>query len=54
MVIGNTYSTWLNGEPIMRDYVSDTIISQPGTIGLQVHGNREMSIYFRNIQVAEL
>lgn len=53
-VIDNTYSTWLNGEPIMRDYESDTIISQPGTIGLQVHGKREMSIYFRNIQVAEL
>ena len=53
-VVDNTYSTWLNGEPILESYESDTIISEPGTIGLQVHGKREMSIYFRNIRVAEL
>ena len=53
-VEGNTYSTWLNGEPILKSYESDTIIDKAGTIGIQVHGKRDMVIYFRNIQVAEL
>ena len=53
-VVDNTYSTWLNGEPIMKSFESDTIVDKPGTIGIQVHGNREMSLYFRNIRAAEL
>lgn len=53
-VVDNTYSTWLNGEPILENYESDTISDTPGTIGIQVHGKREMSIYFRNIEVGEL
>ncbi len=52
-VVDSSYSTWLNGEKII-DYDSDTISDKPGTIGLQVHPGREMSIYFRNIRVAEL
>tara|TARA_R110002096_G_scaffold32166_11_gene93742 strand:+ start:4192 stop:4782 length:591 start_codon:yes stop_codon:yes gene_type:complete len=52
-LVGSSYTTWLNGEKII-DYDSDTISKEPGTIGLQVHPGREMSIYFRNIFVMEL
>ena len=38
----------------MKSFESDTIVDKPGTIGIQVHGNREMSLYFRNIRAAEL
>lgn len=51
-VVGNTYHTWLNGHKIMT-YHSDTIIPE-GPIGIQVHGNRIMDLWYRNIQVAEL
>ncbi|MEM9280221.1 MAG: DUF1080 domain-containing protein [Verrucomicrobiota bacterium] len=51
-VFDYTYITWLNGEQII-EYDSDTMIEEPGTIGLQVHAKRDMTIYFRNIRVAE-
>ena len=51
-VMGNSYTTWLNGTEIMT-YDSETIVAE-GPIGLQVHPNREMSISFRNIVLAEL
>lgn len=51
-VIGNTYTTWLNGTEVMT-YESDTIIPE-GPIGIQVHPKREMSVDFRNILALEL
>ena len=51
-VVGNTYSTWLNGRKIMT-YQSDTIIPE-GPIGIQVHPKRDMSVTYRNILVEDL
>ena len=51
-VVGNTYHTWLNGHKIMT-YHSDTIIPE-GPIGIQVHPKREMDLWYKNIQIAEL
>ena len=51
-VVGNSYTTWLNGREIMT-YDSETIPSA-GPIGLQVHPGRIMSVDFRNILVKEL
>ena len=51
-VIGNTYTTWLNGTEIMT-YESETIAPE-GPIGIQVHPKREMSVDFRNILAKEL
>lgn len=49
---GNVYTVWLNGQEVMT-YVSEKV-SEKGPIGLQLHPNNEMSIYFRNILAAEL
>ncbi len=51
-VIGNTYTTWLNGVEVMT-YESETIVPE-GPIGIQVHPKREMSVDFRNILAQEL
>jgi hypothetical protein len=46
------YACWLNGKKVMS-YTSDT--GKPrGPIGIQLHGDRDMSIDFREITVAEL
>ncbi len=50
--VGNTYTTWLNGQEVM-EYVSETAVDE-GPIGIQLHPNREMSIEYRNILVAEV
>ncbi|NND34246.1 MAG: DUF1080 domain-containing protein [Saprospiraceae bacterium] len=49
---GNEYKAWLNGKEVMT-YTSDTAI-ESGPIGLQLHGGKEMSIEYRNLEVAEL
>lgn len=49
---GKTYTSWLNGKKVMT-YESASAIEK-GPIGLQLHGNRDMHIDFRNIVVAEL
>lgn len=49
---GNTYTTWLQGEKAMT-YTSASAIPK-GPIGIQLHGNRNMSIDFRNIKLKEL
>lgn len=49
---GNKYTAWLNGVEVMN-YTSDNAIDE-GPIGLQLHGNRDMTIQFRKIKVAEL
>lgn len=49
---GMNYTCWLNGQKVMT-YTSETG-QETGPIGLQLHGNKEMSIDYRNILVAEL
>jgi hypothetical protein len=49
---GNNYAVWLNGAFVMT-YDSDTA-AEKGPVGIQLHGNRDMAIEFRNIGLAEL
>jgi len=49
---GAHYTTWLNGTEVFN-YTSATA-AEEGPIGLQLHGNREMSIAFRNIKATAL
>ena len=49
---GKDYTVWLAGEKVMN-YTSASAIAK-GKIGIQLHGNREMEIDFRNIKAAEL
>ncbi len=51
-VKGKTYETWLNGTKIMT-YTSESAIDK-GPLGIQLHGNRDMAIDYRNLKVAEL
>ena len=51
-VVGNHYTSWLNGEKVM-EYTSDTA-TEMGPIGIQLHPGREMSIEYRNLMLAEL
>lgn len=50
--VGKQYTVWLNGKKVMT-YKSDSAIEE-GPIGLQLHGNRVMSVAYRNIKLAEL
>jgi len=52
VAIGKDYTVWLNGKYIMN-YKSDSA-EVKGPIGIQLHGNREMSCQYRNIKLAEL
>ncbi|UZR97248.1 3-keto-disaccharide hydrolase [Chondrinema litorale] len=49
---GNKYTAWLNGKEVMN-YKSDSELSS-GPIGIQLHPNRDMSIFYKNIKVQEL
>ena len=49
---GNVYTVWLAGKQVMT-YKSDTAIEK-GPIGIQLHGNRDMAIEYRNIKIGEL
>lgn len=49
---GNQYAVWLNGRLVMT-YVSETAVEE-GPVGIQLHGNRDMAIDYRNIRLAEL
>jgi len=49
---GKNYTVWLNGINVMT-YTSDSAIEK-GPVGIQLHGNRDMSIDYRNIRLAEL
>ncbi|MDG1806833.1 MAG: DUF1080 domain-containing protein [Pirellulaceae bacterium] len=49
---GPNYSVWLNGEHVMN-YRSETAVDE-GPLGLQLHPNRKMEIFFRNLRLAEL
>ena len=50
--VGKKYTVWLQGEEVMN-YESSSAITE-GPIGIQLHGNRNMGIDFRNIKLAEL
>ena len=50
--IGKEYTVWLQGEKVMT-YKSDSAISE-GPIGIQLHGNRNMSIDFRKLGILQL
>ena len=49
---GNNYTTWLNGQHVMT-YNSESAGEQ-GPVGIQLHGNREMEIWYRDIRMAGL
>lgn len=49
---GNNYCVWLNGKHVMT-YDSESA-AERGPVGIQLHGNRDMSIDYRNIRLAEL
>ena len=49
---GKNYTVWLNGKYVMT-YDSESAIKK-GPVGIQLHGNRNMSIDYRKIKLAEL
>ena len=49
---GKNYAVWLNGDFVMT-YDSDSAIEK-GPLGIQLHGNRDMSIDYRAIRIAEI
>lgn len=49
---GNVYTVWLNEIEVLKYESAESF--KEGPIGLQLHPNREMSIDFKNIKVAEL
>ena len=49
---GNKYTAWLNGKEVMN-YTSDNAI-ESGPIGIQLHPNRDMDMYYKNIMVKSL
>ena len=51
-VKGKTYTSYLNGKKVMT-YTSDSAIEE-GPVGIQLHGNRDMAIDYRNLKIAEL
>ena len=52
VAVGAKYDTWLNGVHVMT-YTSENA-KDVGPIGLQLHGNKVMSIDFRHLLVKEL
>ena len=49
---GNKYTAWLNGKEVMY-YESESDLAS-GPIGIQLHPNRNMSIYYKDIKIQEL
>ena len=49
---GKKYIVWLAGKEVMS-YFSDSAIKK-GKIGIQLHGNRVMSIEFKNLKARSL
>ena len=52
VAIGKNYTVYLNGQHIMT-YDSESAIEK-GPIGIQLHGNRDMSAAYRKIKIAAL
>lgn len=51
-VKGKTYETWINGKEVMT-YTSESAVEK-GPLGIQLHGNRDMAIDFRNLKAGPL
>jgi len=49
---GPVYTVWLNGKKV-NTYTSETA-AETGPIGIQLHGNKDMAIQYRNIRAAAL
>ena len=52
IVTGKRIQTFLNGEPFV-DYTG-VVINEEGPIGLQLHANHHMKVFFKDIRVKEL
>lgn len=52
VVKGTTYDIWLNGQHVLT--FNDENVPAQGPIGLQLHGNKNMRVDFRNLRAAEL
>ncbi|MEO1011369.1 MAG: DUF1080 domain-containing protein [Bacteroidota bacterium] len=52
MATGNTYTVWLNGKWVMDYTLEDANLK--GSVGLQLHPSRDMTIQFRNIAIGKL
>ncbi len=52
VAIGKNYSVWLNGVHVLS-YDSESA-REKGPIGIQLHGNRDMTTEYKNIALAEL
>lgn len=52
VAIGKNYTVYLNNKHVMT-YDSDSALEK-GPIGIQLHGNRDMSAQYKNIKIAEL
>lgn len=48
--IGNRYRVWLNGQQVMNYTLEDANLKGP--VGLQLHGNRTMEIWYKSIEIA--
>lgn len=49
---GPHYTVWLNGAFVMN-YTSDSGFEE-GPVGIQLHGNRDMEIDYKNLRIAKL
>lgn len=52
VAVGDDYDVWLNGQHVTH-FRSDTAIER-GPVGIQLHPQREMTMQYRNIRLAEL
>ena len=50
--IGKNYTVYLNGQHVMS-YDSESAVAR-GPLGIQLHGNRDMSAEYKNIKIAAL
>lgn len=51
-VTGKLYEVWLNGKQVLS-YESESAIEE-GPLGLQLHGNKDMAVDFRDLKVVKL
>jgi hypothetical protein len=50
--IDNNYKVWINGEHVMDYDLEDANLIGP--VGIQLHPNREMEIWFKDISIAKI
>ena len=49
---GDTFTCWINGQKASE--YTDPKVSGAAPLGLQIHGNVEMKVEYRNLKIAEL